>query len=304
MPLVLLLPTLLVLALQCYQLMAVSYARMRKTYLKNRMGWNLLQRIIRLGFYVLIAWSPAYEHTYSFMVDGERMGSHGSWRSLLTSAFLVPVMAMLNTMNHPLPFFWQTAAVGIKLSLDLVYILPRAAVRRLRLQGHGDRAHSACVVLDNTVGLLANVLPPEPHTNLSAACGQHSLEFILTFTCVVISVLLPLHLTFWYERRCKAVFLRTQRRRRSSPAVKQQAVTAGGQARVQRSSQQAEGQQHDDGEAQGIMRAQQLLPEISRVGVLFRVLLSLVAAWWLCVAYAALLAKVTAVPGQGRGVSR
>jgi hypothetical protein len=329
-PLVVLLPTSLVLALQCYQMVAVSHTRMRKTYLKNRMRWTLLQRIIRLCFYGLVAWSPAFDQTYRYMVHDERLGSHGSWRSLLSSALLVPVMSMLNTINHPLPFYWQTAAVCIKLSMDLVYIVPRTAVR-LRLQGHGDRAHSACVVLDNTVGLLANVLPPEPHTNHSAACGQRSLEFILSFTCVVISVLLPLHLTFWYERRCKSAFLRSQRSRHSSVVVEQQAGTLGGQAQVQHSPQQAqvqhspqqaegqhsaqqaegqhsaqqaegqhspqqaEGQQHDEG--QGAMRANQLLPEVSRVGVLFHVLLSLVAAWWLCIAYAAVLFRFTAVPG-------
>jgi hypothetical protein len=79
-----------------------------------------------------------------------------------------------------------------------------------------------CWTIPLPVGLLVNVMPPNPSTGLSLACGPYQTEFTLAFCYMSISILLPLHLTYWYERQCKAAFLKANNQRHEALDAPQQ----------------------------------------------------------------------------------
>jgi hypothetical protein len=172
----------------------------------------------------------------------------------------LPTLALLHAINHPLPMVLQLPFVLTRMILDLSITLPEAAIMIKQL-GFVDKAQSTCHVLDNTVGLLSNVVPPHPSTGDSLACGPYKTEFALAFCYVSISILLPLHLTYWYERQCKTAFLIAQ-------SQQQETVD--------------DPQQHPAPKAD--------LSVVRPTTRLACVLVTVMAAWWLSILYAPLCA--------------
>lgn len=246
--------------LQCLQLAALLTKRCRKTYLDQRLRLTLLHRTMRLLQHCYTIILVPMAQSYSFAVSNDGTGHTGSWRPYFITLLTLPTLALLHAINHPLPMALQLSFVLTRTALDLAITLPDAAVMIKQL-GFVDKAQTTCHALDNTVGLLVNVVPPHPVTGDSLACGPYKTEFALAFCYVSIAILLPLHLTYWYERHCKAAFLVAQR-------------------------------QHQDFADDSL---QQPAPKVvlSAVTPTTRfacVLVSVMAAWWLCILYAPLCA--------------
>lgn len=240
---------------QIVQAIVLCSTRYTGAYNRCRFPVTLLQRATRLLVHVYQVCLCPLTDSYPIMVHGNRQ-EQDVFRAYLASLLLMPIVGFSHTINFPLSFNLQAAFIMVKACVDMSKALPDTAAV-MRQFGHVPQSERACTALDFTVGLLTNMMPPDPETGKSVACGEHSVEFVVSFCYVVVCILAPLHLTFWCERAHKEAFLKIH--------------DATDSASCQPAAQLASGRPTE---------------------ILMYVLASIIAAWWLCILYAPLCAKL------------
>jgi hypothetical protein len=136
---------------------------------------------------------------------------------------------VLNTVNHPLPFASQAIFVAVRLAVEIVAGMPHYLEVMRDSAMLMQQARQVCLRLEQSVGLLASVQPVDL-VDGSETCRRHAPQFIVAFCNLVIAVLLPLQLTYWYERHAKAAYVEAAVLRglrpglRLEPAVRPAAV--------------------------------------------------------------------------------
>jgi hypothetical protein len=202
--------TLMVLLLQFLQLSWawMPQTRYQRAYLAYRMRCTLFQRVLRLSMQVVGVYLMDPEHTYSNLRRGGRSvdSASSSWRHFMLALLLTPLLGLLNTLNHPLPLRPQLVITVIKATFDMTHTVPAAAAALTRL-GFEPHAHTTCKALDDTIGLFANIASLAQMPGISHVCARHTMEFVLAIAFMALTVVVPLQLTYWYERQCKLGFL-------------------------------------------------------------------------------------------------
>lgn len=248
--------TLLAMMLQFLQLIWawLPQTRHKQAYLAYRMRCTLFQRVLRLLMQAVCAFLMDPYHTYSSLVHSGGLADSPSshWRHFMLDLLLTPLLGLLNTLNHPLPLRLQLVIIMIKATFNLAHNIPAAAAALARL-GCEPLAHTTCKALDNTLGLFVNIAPQALSPGFGHVCARHTMEFVLALAYMALTVVVPLHLTYWYERQCKLGFLH----RTAAARPQQDAASA------------------DPG----------TWPPADQGGVIMPIFASVVVCWWFCVSY-------------------
>jgi hypothetical protein len=134
------------------------------------------------------------------------------WRPAGSSHAFIDDAAHLPRPTPQLPF------VVLKASMDISVGLP-ATVGIARSFEFDQHARHMCHLVETCFAPIAKVV------SLRGAdmCTTHPSAFVFCFACCLIGVLLPCHLTYWYELHCRAVWVESRMlvgsHRRLLPAV-------------------------------------------------------------------------------------
>ena len=178
----------------------------KPAYLRFRLRFTLLQRCQRLLQNVITFYVVPLHQVIPLLVLGGSREDKSEVQRFLALFMLYPMTSFLNAINHGLPFTLQSLFVLAKAALDLVAVLPAfvAVAKSAQVEG---LARTACSHIELWFAPIARLASLSPDSSM---CAAHATEFVFSFTAVLIGVVLPLHLSFWYELSCKAEFLESQ----------------------------------------------------------------------------------------------
>lgn len=171
--------------------------RHRRSYFKLRMAVTLMQRLRWLMARYLLAIRGSM--LQQFLVKNY---SQAGIRTFLAATVLSPVMSLISSMNHQLPFRLQliliTAGLGIEASGAW-----QQSVKVLELSGMEPVAQRICR------GATQMLLIPWafPERNTEELCMRHGATFTVVILTLLLSVLLPLQLVYWHEYSSKSSFM-------------------------------------------------------------------------------------------------
>ena len=194
------------LGLQVAQAVWLLVPRWRQAYLRHRHRLTLLQRSLRIAYSAISLIFVPMKSKAGWLLHGASASSKSLQRKFLLALLLHPMTALFNAVNHALPFRSQVFFVILNACIYLTLGVPEwiAMCKRYGLAKH---AQELCVKAESGFLIIARLMSPPPHNSI---CGAHAMDFVLSFVFMVIGVLVPLHLTYWYELRCKARYVQAR----------------------------------------------------------------------------------------------